>query len=228
MVRTVAKKPNPTSRKSKAKRKGASVPKTPNPVIPQPSPDREWFARRFKECGYSQNGLARALALSPTTLTFMLAGSRRITTGELVAIARLLKVSLATLVHKLGFEHETSIPLRGRVLADGRVSSVAGRGHGLPRGDYPLEVEALRIAADQGPLLPYDGGHVVYLPGDGVDPQAVGRLCIVEDATQTMPRLAVLGAFGASGYSTTVFGTNIEVRCPDVVRVSRVLGLHMP
>lgn len=214
-----------------SKQRGAVPPKAAGPdnVKATGKPDKAWFVSRLKELGIAQSHAAARIGMHSTSLGRALVGERKIYLGEAATLAQLLQVSLAEVAGRLGFETGAALVPSGRVLPDGRVSPVIAAS-AMRLGDYPVGVEVLIVEAPAGPLAPYDGSAVVYMPNYSrhVGPDMVGRLCIVEDATQALPVLGELRtATGARGNSVRILATGEDVAVTRLVRASLVLGIHI-
>lgn len=211
-------------------RKGAA------PVCPAPidmrtpvKPDKSWFVSRLKQIGIAQSHAAARLGMHSTSFGRALVGERKIDVGEASTLAQLLHVSLAEVAARLGYDTGAALVPSGRVLQDGRVSSVIAAS-AVRLGDYPVGVEVLLVEAPGGPLAPFDGAAVVFRPSVArtVAPDLVGRLCVVEDAGHALPMLGELRqATGARGNSVRILGLGEDVAVTRLVRASPVLGIHL-
>lgn len=212
------------SRGKKSKKKEASE------VVYKLSPDRAWFEQRLKLLQLTQKHVGELIGIRKEGLGRVLAGTRDLSAGEAVALSKALRCSVMELLSRMGLETQRGLELSGRVLPDGRVSSVidAAAGVAAVSGDYPPEAVALLIEAPEGPLAPYDGAVLVYRPSTArtVGPDAVGRLCVIEDAAAPLPVVGeLLAATGSRENRVRVFGTSEEVPAKRLLKAHPVIAI---
>lgn len=235
--------PWPPSRASKAKRGTTAKGRTPRgksrtarkAIDGMPSKakaNREWFLTRMAALGLTQKTVGDAVGFRKEGISRVLAGTRDVSAAEAVALAGVLKCSVTELLRHLDLPAGHGMALSGRVLPDGTVSHVIDTAiEPAVVGEYPVDAVALLIEAQQGPLASYDGAVLVYRPSTArhVGPDAVGRLCVLEDAASPLPVVGeLLPATGARENRIRVFGTGAEITAKRLVRASRVLAIHLP
>lgn len=193
-------------------------------------PDAEWFKARIGRLGLTQTAVAAKIGVRKETMGRMLTGARPADGSDVAALAAVLQSSPSEILRRLGHPVSGGLTISGRVLEDGHVSQVvdADAGH-VNVGDYPVDVVALLVEAPVGPLSPWDGAVLVYLPNQSraVGPEFVGRICIIEDASRPLPIVGCIQpATGAQPNRIRVFGTGEEIPVRRLVRASPVLGVH--
>ena len=196
-------------------------------------PDRDWFTSRMRKLGFKQNSLAAQIGVRHESLGRMLTGEREVSAAEAVALATALRVPVAAVMHRLGLGDAAGLTVSGRILNDGRVSSIVDESaaRSCVPASYPPEAVALVVEAAQGPLATWDGAVVVYMPSAerSVGPSAVGRLCVIEDISVPLPVLGVLGqATGARSNTISIFGTGEQIEARRLLLASYVLAIHLP
>lgn len=158
----------------------------PNPSEYERNFDRQWFAHRIRAAGLTQRAIADRLGRDESAVSLMLRGRRRIKLDEASELAVMLGTTYEEVVEHAGVKvpdlgSSGTMPITGYVDSDSAVHmkrpSVGPRKTPVPFAGAPNLV-ALRLVG-AGPLE----GAVVYYQGDeemGVDPEAVGRLSVVE------------------------------------------------
>lgn len=147
--------------------------------------------RELKDAGRNKNqsGLADLIGRDKNAVTYLINGRRQPQLTEIEIIADYLEMPIATVIQLFqggapaGHTHKyNSVPLRGQIMAGGRVEAMNKPVRFLPRppGQDALGLVALRIVGDS--MYPLRDGWTVYYTEnqDGVAPDAVGNLSIVE------------------------------------------------
>lgn len=193
-------------------------------------PDADWFIRRLKDLDLTKAFFASRVGIHATSVARFLAGEREPSASEVVAMAGVLNTTPAEILRRLGLEAAGGLVPKGRVLGDGRVSYVVDASIAVPLpGEYPVGAEALLVEAAEGPLAAWDGAAVVYSPSTArsVGPEAVGKLCVIEDSGSALPLLGVITqATGARSNCIRIFGTGEELKPSRIIKASLVLGIH--
>lgn len=145
--------------------------------------DTKWFKALLADKGVNQRKIAATLALDPSSVSLMLRGKRRLQLPEAAAMANLLGVPLDDVLLHAGIDPEAgardSTPIMGWVGLDGEAH--------MRRPDGPKRVPAPAGMPEDAVALRYqgedamDGWIAFYVPREeGIDAEAVGRLCVVQ------------------------------------------------
>jgi len=155
--------------------------------------NKAWFVGRLDEKEWSLRELARRMGLDVSAVSLMFDGKRKMTAAEAGKIAHLLGVPVADVLANAGVDvsgaKSQSVALRGWVDPGGWVSMGGVMGPATvsgPVGEPGLE--ALRV---QGGAL--DGWVLFYRhQAGGVRPEAIGKLCVVQESGGTRLRVGWL------------------------------------
>jgi len=147
--------------------------------------NKAWFVGRLDEKEWSLRELARRMGLDVSAVSLMFDGKRKMTAAEAGKIAHLLGLPVQDVLANAGVDvsgaKSQSVALRGWVDPGGWVSMGGVMGPATvsgPVGEPGLE--ALRV---QGGAL--DGWVLFYRhQSPGVRPEAIGKLCVVQEAGQ--------------------------------------------
>jgi hypothetical protein len=194
--------------------------------------DGEWFRARMRELNVSGRQLAAQLQRDPALVSRSLAGERTFDARDVVGLAQILEVSPEEILVRMGFTVGCfGVPIIGRVLGDGRVSTVTPRkGELVANVKTAREARALVVEADKGDFAPYNGAAFVYTPDPAtpVPVTAFGRLCVVECDEEIVPILAVVGRADSRGRSRlTVFATGEEKTAVKVHSAAPIVKIVM-
>lgn len=148
--------------------------------------DRQWFAHQLRAAGLTQRMIADRPGLDESAVSLMLRGRRRIRLDEASELAAMLGTSYEEVVEHAGVKvpdlgSSGAMPITGYVDAESVVHMkrppAGPRKTPVPFSGAPNLV-ALRLVGG-GPL---EGAVVYYQGGEdmGVDPEATGRLSVVE------------------------------------------------
>jgi hypothetical protein len=146
----------------------------------------------------SQGELARLLHKDSSTITHILTGVHRVKLDDAVEIASILRVDIATVLRRLGYDVAAhTVTIRGSLRDSGQITSISARSGSSIAVHVPhAATSAIVCETKTGPLAAYDGAMILYAEADGpgsyVPPDAIGRLCIVEAADQVVPLIGTL------------------------------------
>lgn len=136
----------------------------------------------------NQRDIADTLDLDPSAISLMLKGERRMQMDEAARLAELLGVPLDEVLDHAGVlppsVGKVSVPIVGWVSDDGEVHPgrvEAPRRAPRPAG-IPEDAVAVRLQMTPGEFSMMDGWIMYYVPGDRVQPEAVGRMSVVQIA----------------------------------------------
>ncbi len=193
--------------------------------------DRDWFQAQMKERHLTQRAVAEILGRSPEVLTRQLQGKQTLTPKDVAKLADLFECSSSEVLARLGVPvTEEGVTIAGKILNNGRVSSVfARKGGTVPVMEFPKEAQALIVDAETGPLAPYNDAAFIVLPPTGGDASTVanfGRLCVVEADEHVTPLVGTLGKGSDRGtISLEVFGVGEKIKISKVHSVSPVIAI---
>lgn len=141
-----------------------------------------WFKGQLADKQINQRAIASSLSLDPASVSLMLRGKRRLQLDEAAALANLLGVPLDDVLFHAGIDPEagakSSTPIVGVVDQDGEITMKRPEGPRrvpAPQG-LPGDAVALRYEGEGA----MDGWVLFYVPKDAVEPDAIGRLCVIQ------------------------------------------------
>lgn len=148
--------------------------------------DKRWFQHRFQDRDLTQRDVAATLQLDPSAVSLMLKGDRKMQIDEAARLAELLGVPVDEVMSRAGIEppkgRKGTVMIAGWIGADGEVHP--GKIDAPRRGPLPPELPedavALRVQVATGEAIALNGWLMYYVPGDRVDPEAIGRLSVVQ------------------------------------------------
>lgn len=187
-----------------------------------------WFTERLKEAKLSMRALASMLAKDVSALSRTFSGSREATAGEVAEIASTLGVSVADVLTHLGYDaprHGASVI--GEIRPDGRITASTRRsGEFINIPSIQTGARLLICRTAGGPLAHWDGACVIYYERANrtVPADAIGRICVIEAASELVPIIGVLTQppNRRGGYRVQMLGSNDVVEVQDVIRASPV------
>lgn len=142
-----------------------------------------WFRARLADVEKSQRQLADHLERDPSAVSLLLKGERKMQLTEAEAIAKFLKVPLNDVLEQAGLNTAAgardSALIVGVVGPTGRVTMEKARGIEARRvvtpSGMPPSTRALLFKAGG----PSNNWTAFYVPRDGIDPDALGRPCVI-------------------------------------------------
>lgn len=142
-----------------------------------------WFKDVLAEKQITQRNVSASLSLDPASVSLMLRGKRRLQLDEAAALAQLLGVPLDDVLYHAGIDPTAgatrgSVPLMGWIDNEGEVHM--RRPEGPRRAQAPAGMPENTVAVRFQTDDPSDGAVAYYVPKEGVDTDAVGRLCVVQ------------------------------------------------
>lgn len=156
--------------------------------------DKPWFQARLKERRLTQRDVARALGREPPAVTNLLKGTRTLKASEVRTLARLLDVSAAEVMTRFGAPvHDAAplVPVVGYVGAGQEIHDIDDLAQGgslepddggvpCPVNLDPATIVAVRVRG--GSMHPLKENWLLFYTrdGEGVHPDAVGRLAVVK------------------------------------------------
>jgi transcriptional regulator with XRE-family HTH domain len=151
--------------------------------------DRRWFTTALADRRLSQRQLAKLMGVDPASVHRLLTGKRPMRLDEATALARLLDKPVTDVLDHAGvpLQPPGDVPVAGWIDGVGEVhldlsEPASERVPGFPGA--PENTVALRAQTSGSPMQHVDGWvYYVALPAapeGGVDPEAVGRYCLVQ------------------------------------------------
>lgn len=158
----------------------------------------EWLKAALKERRKRQRDLARALGLDEIKVSRIVHGRRPVDDAEVAGIARFLGLPIAEVLRRAGFGEDVQpaaplVPVVGYVGAGQEIHDIDDLAQGgslepddggvpCPVNLDPATVVAVRVRG--GSMHPMKDNWLLFYTrdGDGVHPDAVGRLCVVQRA----------------------------------------------
>lgn len=145
--------------------------------------DSAWFDQRLQVLGFNKSRLANMMGVHRSIVTRMLKGEREVSPAEAADLANYLQTPYEEIIRRIGIDvprdDRHASPVVGIVGLDGTISA-----KGIPaprRVDRPAgagdDVAGLRVV-NGGSWL--DGAVLYYGNAVKVEPEAVGRLAVIE------------------------------------------------
>lgn len=143
--------------------------------------NKVWFQDKLKDLGISQRRLAKKIDLDPAAVSYMLAGTRRITMDEAKKIAEVMLVPVTEVMRQAGIEvldDVKKVPIAGHINARGVVTL-------LPAGteDHviaPADVPAGSFCLQMRTVNSVHDGWLYFVSGQRTEPTfQLDRLCVV-------------------------------------------------
>lgn len=182
-----------------------------NIIQPSGKVNTRWFKDKFEDRGTSQRKAAKEMGLDPSAVSLMLRGLRDIKMEEATDLARILGIPLNDVLANLGVDlsHDLAgvetVPVVGYIDRDGKV--VTGRAMGPTKAPAPPGVPEGTVALRDQSETMFDGWLNYYKPVDYLQPEAIGRIAVVEMA-DTGERLVRLLKNGFEPGTFRLIGVN--------------------
>lgn len=157
--------------------------KKPAEEYKAPKADADWFHARAREVGTAIAQISVVAAGSKDLISRALTGGRHFKPNELVALHKHLKAPLSVIFMRLGYQVQgATCPLLGTVNEHARVSYInPSPAKVVPApSDLHFALAALLVEADNTALHTMSGLYLYYEPAEGVRPDAIGRLSVIE------------------------------------------------
>ena len=207
------------------------MPVKPKKSTKQAAPiDRQWFEAQMRRVGTSATKLSEEIIETghPSLLGRSLRGERELQIGELVALAKALRVTVNDVVRRLGYPPpRTKCSVVGVLNSRGRIEPAE-----TPRTtDMPLDVSgdmsALEVAEGYTPPGIHSGATLYYVPSDNVRPDAFFRLSVIKLQDQQHELVGVLqrGRLGAVRV-LPLGSTNELIESSELVSAAPVLWMR--
>lgn len=148
--------------------------------------DTDWFTAKLADRQMSQRQLAKRMGVDPSAVSLMFRGRREMRMTEAAEIANLLGVPVAEVLQHAGLEVDSAsnrtCPIVGFIGGEGEVYSDWSRetDRAPCPPDAPKNTVALQYRTTMTRLELVDGWIVFTTPPQGLDPDAVNRLCVVK------------------------------------------------
>lgn len=192
-----------------------------------------WFQNQLQSSQITQRKMAKVLRLDPSAVSLILQGKRGIKLSEATELARLFGVPLEDVLVAAGIrmqvETKQTLELSGTITAESVVM------WGTPRGQStvpkPLwtgkDVRALRYQTPSSQLEGVDGALVYFRHCyTGIDPEALGKLAVVEGAGVT--RLGVLRrGYGVGRFTLLTLDGRVQVEDFEAVAAHPVVWMKL-
>ena len=178
----------------------------------KPKPNYKWFEHLLKDAQLSQRELARRLNLDPGGLNRRLKGRARLKLEEAAEIARLFNVPVDDVLTNAGVDISEQEAKKGKAVPmvgwiDGEMGVHVEKVKGLRSVAAPpvpiAGLKALRFQTAMSQVDELDGGIVYYRPTGDVDPDAIGKQCVVTLATGETALLVVRPGYQRGRYNLT-------------------------
>ncbi|SOD41340.1 helix-turn-helix domain-containing protein [Nitrosovibrio sp. Nv4] len=146
--------------------------------MPQPI-DTTWFRHRIEDKKISQRKLAVKLDLDPAAVSLMIRGKRKMSLEEAARLSEVFGVPVEEVMERGGIEPPKA--LEGKVPVVGWADN-QGLVH-IEQIEGPLFVPSPPGVGDNASALRLlDGWVVYYTRSDRLEPEAVGRLAVIQTA----------------------------------------------
>lgn len=181
--------------------------------------DSRWFEDIFLARDLAKQQVAASIGMDPSTFSKFLRGSRRLTLEEARELARVLSVPWDEFCPRIGIKPLTGqapdqLLIRGWVDGEFKVHWGAPKGPKMaPRPGFMAKgLAVVRMQTLGSPFEGMDGALVYYQPQKGVDPNCVGKFCLVQVSGGENWYLAVVKRGYAPGTYTllTLAGLSLQ------------------
>jgi len=184
-----------------------------------PPIDQNWFKDKLKSVGISQRQLAKKMGLDPASVSYMLAGKRRMTMEEARAIAGHLLLPVTEVMRQAGIEvmdDVRKVPIAGFIGKHCAVSLLPRGTHDtvnapadVPSGSFVLQLRIVNSPQD---------GWLYFIDGaQGQAAECLDKMCLVafKDGGLVM-------AIVRRGYKKDLF--NLLLTCDNTVLENREIA----
>lgn len=158
----------------------------------QPTINKSWFVTALRDAERTQADLAGLLEISPSQISKLFKGERRVQLDEVVAIANFLHKPIREVLINLGVPLDDSvggagastkqIPIIGKIELDGTLTidlkKTDHRKVDAP-GRVPPGTAAVVVPASVADSALSIAGLYFFVIPDAIDPGAIGRLAVV-------------------------------------------------
>lgn len=191
----------------------------------KPRVDADWFRNRMADLDITPQRAADHFSTYPAMVWRMTSGHRKLTPHEICEWARLLKVSVAVILRRLGEDPPAvTVPVIGIVREHGRVSILppAAQRRADAPGNSMQPLVALDVDTAQTALALYDGSALYYEPASVVRADAFGRLAIIELGDHAAPIVGVLDRGSVGRGRIVVFGGTETLESSQIISATPV------
>lgn len=156
----------------------------------------EYFKRLLDEKGVSQHEAARHLKISQAVLSRIFHGKRKLHLDEANKLSAFLGVPFAEVLSQSGIEtHEPQAPVIGFIDSELNCHPFSNGRQTPQMASNPTHDDRMRVYRFEtggSRYSSFDGALVYFIPKEGVDAEAVGKLMIVKIAGDRQVRLREL------------------------------------
>lgn len=175
-----------------------------------PSINRPWFQDKLKALKISQRKLAKLIEIDPAAVSYMFAGTRKMTMDEARRIAEVFLLPVTEVMRQAGIDVQDDVrkvPIAGYV-GQGSVVTLLPRGThdsviapaDVPSGSFAVQVRHVHS--------PFDG-WLIFVSGNQEDPlETLDKLCIVAIKDGRILQAIVRRGY-KQGYFNLVLAPNI-------------------
>ena len=161
-----------------------------------------WFQDKLKTLGISQRRLAKRIDIDPAAVSYMLAGTRRMTMDEAKKIAEVMLVPVTEVMRQAGIEvldDVKKVPIAGHINARGVVTLLPTGTHDhviapadVPVGSFRLQMRTVTSVRD---------GWLYFVSGQRTEPTSqLDKLCVI-----ALNDGAIMLSVLKRGYKTDLF-----------------------
>lgn len=177
----------------------------------------EWFKALLKSRGYSQRRLALKIGLDPAALSRMVAGKHGLDANVAIQMATVLGISIEEFLENFS-ERGSTLKLGGskgsqvKGWVDGSLAIHMGSVKGLEAvpavSGWPMEsVGVLRCQTTGSSFDSIDGALIYYPLAQVIDPDALGRLCVVKTESGKWLLRIVRRGYRTATYNLLLFNS---------------------
>jgi hypothetical protein len=146
--------------------------------------DTAWFKEKLAMADMSMRTLGKRIGLDVSAVSLMLSGKRKMTIQEAGSIASQIGASVEEVLRRAGVEEmgfrESLVTIHGHAVASGGI--LAGHGDGPASVPGPGAPGLKGIWVAEGRMA---GWVLMYQPGRGIPPEAMGALCVIDGSRVT-------------------------------------------
>lgn len=193
-----------------------------------PPIDQDWFKEKLKSVGISQRQLAKKMDLDPASVSYMLAGKRRMTMEEARAIAGHLLLPVTEVMRQAGIEvmdDVRKVPIVGFIGQHSMVTLLPKGTHDtvnapadVPSGSYVLQIRMVNNPQD---------GWLYYVDGaQGKPDESLDKLCLVAFKDGGLILAIVRRGYKKDLFNLLQVGDNTVLENKEIVWTARTLWIQ--
>jgi hypothetical protein len=189
----------------------------------------DWFKEKLRSVKLSQRQLAKKMELDPASMSYMLAGKRKMTMEEAKQIAGHLLLPVTEVMRQAGIDVQDDVrkvPIAGYVSSGGNVTLLPNGTHDevvcppdVPSGSFALQVRMVNEIRD---------GWLYFVSGTHQEPQeCIDKLCLVALKDGRLIHAMIKRGYKRGAYNLVMASSDPEVlENKELAWAARVLWIQ--